>query len=112
MHRLLSLLLLTSLAAASSAAGQAVPLQVGISVPGELGPDDKHTYEIELGADQFVYGIADQRTVDLVVTVYGPDGERLGRWDGPARGPEMFQFDTEAAGVHRVEIAPFEPCAG
>ncbi|NIM51816.1 MAG: serine hydrolase [Gemmatimonadales bacterium] len=112
MHRLLSLLVLTSLAAVSPAAGQAVPLQVGIPVPGELGPDDKHTYEIELGADQFVYGIADQQTVDVVVTVYGPDGERLGRWDGPARGPEMFQFDTEAAGVHRVEIAPFEREAG
>jgi CubicO group peptidase (beta-lactamase class C family) len=101
-----------TLAAASPAAGQAIRLQLGTPVAGELPPDGKHTYEIQLGADQFVYGEADQQTVDVVVTAFGPDGERLGRWDGPARGPETFLFDTEAAGVHRVEITPFERESG
>lgn len=112
MRRLSFLVLIIALTATSPAAAQAIRLQVGTPVPGELTADDLHTYEIQLGADQFVYGEADQRTVDVVVTVYGPDDERLGRWDGPARGPEPIQFETETAGLHRVEITPFESGKG
>ena len=112
MRRFAYLAVLLSLAATSPAAGQAVQLERGTPVPAALGPDDKHTYEIQFDAEQFVYGFADQQTVDVVVTVYGPDGEPLGNWDGPGRGHEMFQFDTEAAGLHRVEITPFERESG
>jgi CubicO group peptidase (beta-lactamase class C family) len=112
MRRFPHLAVLLTLAVTSTAAGQAVQLQRGTPVPAALGPDDKHTYEIQLDAEQFVYGFADQQTVDVVVEVYGPDGERIGNWDGPGRGPENFQFESEAAGVHRVEITPFERASG
>jgi CubicO group peptidase (beta-lactamase class C family) len=112
MHRFSSILVVMTLAVTSPAAGQVTRLELGTPIAGELTPDGKHTYDIPLDADQFVYGEADQQTVDLVVTAYGPDGERLGSWDGPARGPEIFQFETEAQGVHRVEITPFERESG
>ncbi len=111
MRRLLTGLFL-SLAVTAPAFGQAMQIEPGSPVPGELGADDTHTYEIQLGAEQFVFGAADQQTVDVIVTVYDPDGERVGRWDGPAHGLEQFQFDTEAAGRYRVEITPFEHGTG
>ena len=113
MRRLLSTLLFTSLVLVSTALGQtSTRLQQGTTVSGDLEPNGKHTSELTLAAEQFVYGEADQQTVDVVVTVTGPDGKRVGRWDGPARGPEPFQFDTEAAGTYRIEITPFEDGAG
>ena len=113
MRRLLATLLFTSLVLVSTALGQtSTRLQQGTTVSGDLEPNGKHTYELTLAAEQFVYGEADQQTVDVVVTVTGPDGKRVGRWDGPARGPEPFQFDTEAAGTYRIEVAPFEDGAG
>ncbi|HEX9728268.1 MAG TPA: serine hydrolase domain-containing protein [Gemmatimonadales bacterium] len=110
--RCLIAVFLLSLVVASPGAGQATQLRPNTPVAGELGGADKHTYEIRLGADRFVYGEANQQTVDVIVTVLGPDGEQVGRWDGPARGPEPFQFDAEAAGVYRIEITAFENASG
>lgn len=51
-----------------------VPKQI---VSDSLSTGDAHTYTVDLQADQFVYGEANQQTVDVVVTIYGPDGTRL-----------------------------------
>ena len=32
----------------------------------------------------------------------------MGTFDGPARGPEQFQFETAKAGLYRISVAPFE----
>ena len=112
MGRPFSTMLFLTLVLSASVAGQATQLQTGTPVPGELTAADTAVYEIELGADYFVYGEADQQTVDVVVTVHGPDGDELGQWDGPARGPEPFQFETEAAGSYRITVAPFEDQTG
>ncbi|MGD8727941.1 MAG: serine hydrolase [Gemmatimonadales bacterium] len=112
MHRLLISALISSLAFNASAAGQAAVLQVGTPVHGELATADTNVFEIELGAGYFVYGEADQQTVDVVVSVIGPDGEEMGQWDGPGRGPEPFQFETETAGVYRITVSPFEDEVG
>lgn len=86
----------------------ATPLAEGQSRSDSLATGDPHTYTVDLEADQFVYGEANQQTVDVVVTVYGPDGNTLDAFDNPARGAEPFQFSTDAAGPHRIEVTPFE----
>lgn len=88
---------------------------VSAQEPRRLGPGDSfeaslqaeatHAYTLELSAERFVYGIVDQRGVDVAVTVTGPDGGPVGRFDVPNRGPEPFHFTSEAAGVYRVEVA-------
>ncbi|MGK7311427.1 MAG: serine hydrolase domain-containing protein [Candidatus Longimicrobiales bacterium M2_2A_002] len=77
-----------------------------------LGPEAVDTFTIDLEADQFVVGEADQQTVDVAITVYGPDDEQLASFDVSARGPEVFQFDTETQGRHRIHVAPFERQTG
>lgn len=96
--------------AEQAAAG--APLAVGDPVEGALEAGGSESYSIELAAGRFVYGRAGQVTVDVVVRVFDPSGERIAEFDGPARGWETFQFDTEQAGTYRIEIAPFEGAEG
>jgi len=113
MKQLLSAILLLSFAATLPVRGQeATPLEQDKPVERELAAGDKHTFEIVLSANEFVYGEADQQTVDVVVTVYNPDGHLLETFDSPARGPEPFQFKSEREGTYRIEVAPFKEETG
>ncbi|WP_412069045.1 serine hydrolase [Rubrivirga sp. IMCC43871] len=97
----LALIALASVASAQPA------LQLGEPVERALTASDAHAYPLDLPAGQFVLGAADQLTVDVVVTLTGPDGETLQVFDQPARGPEPFQFITETAGAYTLTVTPF-----
>lgn len=101
--------LLVLLAASASAQ---TPLAVGEAVDGTLATGDADVYTLALDARQFVAGAADQRSADVVVTVTGPGGDEVGRFDATARGDEPFQFDADAAGTYTVTVTPFEDEAG
>lgn len=109
--RLLAPLLLLALAGAAAAQAP-TPLTPGQTVADSLDADDTHAYTVALDAGQFVYAEADQQSVDVVITVLGPDGAQVKRVDASARGPEPFQFATDAAGAYRIEVAPFERQTG
>lgn len=96
--------------AAGQPADRALP--VAESTADSLGADDEHSYTIDLAADRFVYGVAEQHTVDVVIEVHSPDGSELARIDVTGEGPEPFQFETEAEGVHRLVVTSFEEDAG
>lgn len=87
-------------------------IRLGQSIPGTLTADAEHQYAFDLGANTFVYGQANQLTVDVIVTIRDPDGDQIGRFDGPGRGPEKFTFESEAAGRYVIEVTPFEEGAG
>ena len=74
----------------------------------ELLTGDTHVYGLTVEKDQFVFGEAFQSSVDVVVTVTDPDGDQVGAFDSPARGPEYFQFETEKPGLYRISVTPFE----
>ena len=113
MKQLLSAILLLSFAATLPVRGQeTTPLEPDKPVERELAAGDKHTFEIVLSANEFVYGEADQQTVDVVVTVYNPDGHSLETFDSPARGPEPFQFKSKREGTYRIEVTPFKEETG
>lgn len=113
MIRFPCVLALLVLAAAPLHGQEPIALTRGLTVEGELSRGDTIRYTAALGARRFVYGEADQRTVDVVVTVFGPDGRRLGAFDSPgARGPEPFLIRTTDAGTYRIEITGFQQAAG
>ena len=87
-------------------------LDIDRPVEGTLASDDAHAYTLDLPAGQFVLGHAFQRSVDVVVTLTGPDGDEIRAFDAPARGPEPFQFVTDAAGTHTLTVTPFEGAEG
>ena len=84
----------------------------GSAIERELASGDAHVYTLDLDAGAFVLGAADQHTVDVVVTLRGPDGERIESFDAPARGPEPFRFTTEVPGVHTLTVTPFRGAEG
>ena len=104
--------LFSSVVASCAWAQDATPLTIGEPITRDLGAHDAHAYTLDLDAGQFVYGDVDQQTVDVVVTVYGPDDAVIQAFDNPARGPEPFQFKTSAAGSYRVEVTPFQEQEG
>lgn len=102
---LLSALCAAILAVPDVHAQETTPLVEDTLVTRELGPDQTHTFQVELSADQFVLGNADQHDIDVEVRIVGPDAEVISEFDGPARGPEPFSFSTTAAGMYEVVIA-------
>jgi CubicO group peptidase (beta-lactamase class C family) len=66
------------------------------------------SYNLDLDANAFVYGYAEQHDVDVIVRIFGPDSTGLGQFDDPARGPEGFKFTTKVKGIHKVTVTPFE----
>jgi hypothetical protein len=87
-------------------------IKVGDSIQKSLTSGSVHVYNIELEPDHIVYGFVNQESVDVVVTVYNPEGVKTGEFDGPARGKESFQFVTKSGGVYRIEVSPFEEDKG
>jgi CubicO group peptidase (beta-lactamase class C family) len=83
-------------------------IAVGDSIQKTLTSGSIHAYNIELDTDHIVYGFVNQESVDVVVTVYDPEGVKTGEFDGPARGKESFQFVTKSSGMYRIEVSPFE----
>lgn len=87
-------------------------LAPGTEVKKTLALHRGDTFRLSLSEEAFVTGHADQISVDVVVTVLDPDHKEIARYDQPARGPELFQFTTQHAGVYRLVISPFRENVG
>lgn len=87
-------------------------LSLGEVVEGKLELEKPDTFYFDFGADTYIYGVCNQLTVDVVVTLYDSAGTSLGSFDGPAVGPEEFNFEISEAGRYMLEIAPFEEKTG
>ncbi len=85
------------------------PLVAGAAVERELAGDATHTYEITLGAGQFVHVVVEQQGLDAAVTVNGPDGTALAEVDSPngMYGPERMVLIAESSGVFRLVVTPY-----
>jgi CubicO group peptidase (beta-lactamase class C family) len=82
--------------------------EIGAVIVDSLAPGATHAFTLDVTAGSFARGAVDQVSVDVVVTVTGPDGARVARFDGPAEGEEFYAFDAEEPGTYRIEVAPFE----
>ncbi len=109
---LLSPLLLCLVAITPLSAQQAIRPERGKEIQRVLASGERHDYELDLGADQFIFGDVYQQSLDVVISVHAPDGTLVGEYDGPARGSEIFRFQTKAAGIYRITVAPFKEDSG
>lgn len=104
---------LALIVAAGPLAGQnGTPLPLGRALPGALTDGARHTYVLELADEAYVFGQVNQISVDVVVTILGPDGEEIADFDGPARGPELFSFSSDGGGKYVIAVTPFEEQEG
>jgi CHAT domain-containing protein len=83
------------------------PLEAGKPIEREMAGGQKHYYKIALEAGQYLHLIVDQRGIDVVVTLFGPNDKRIIRVDSPAnvaRGLEPVFAIAEASGTYRLEV--------
>jgi CHAT domain-containing protein/tetratricopeptide (TPR) repeat protein len=81
-------------------------LELGTPVERDLSGGQSHSYRILLAAGQYLHVVVDQRGIDVVVALYGPDGRALIEIDSPngAYGPEPLWWIGDATGAYRIEV--------
>ena len=70
-------------AATAQSDGEVRTLKAGEPVERELAGGGNHKYQIALSAGQLLRVVADQRGIDVVVALFGPDGKQLLEVDSP-----------------------------
>ena len=86
-------------------------LQPGSTVERTLGPNESHTYTIELTDEQYLQFVVNQHGVDVMVRVFAPTGKSLGDFDTPngAEGPENVSIVSITGGTYRIVVSPLDP---
>ena len=84
-------------------------LQVGNAVTRQISGGQTHSYKIAANAGDYLNVVVDQRAVDVVVSLFGPNGKKLLQVDNPngAFGPEPLVAIIDATGTYRLEIGTF-----
>lgn len=111
---LISALFLPALAPPARPQTVSVPApKAGESVERELKGGEAHVYEIDATANQFVRVVVDQRGVDVVVALVGPEGAKLLEVDrlNGSNGPEELFWLAAGSGKYRLEVRALEQSA-
>ena len=104
---LLTFLLFAHLAASSSFSSEPAMLRLGQPIQRTMASGGRHDYHLELPRDRHVLLEVDQLGVDVVVRVFGPDGEQLVVVDQLGeRGAETVSLATRDSGDYRIEVTP------
>lgn len=97
---------------AASRANQGEELPTLVSnqpVTKELSASDPHEYQFSLAAGEFLHIDVEQVSVDAVVELLGPTGNKLTEVDNPNEtlGVETLYWVTEAAGTYRIRVRAY-----
>jgi CHAT domain-containing protein/tetratricopeptide (TPR) repeat protein len=88
-------------------------LELGKPVAQELAGVATHVYGLNLTAGQFVHVIVEQRGIDVIVLLIGPDGKKIVEVDSPngTQGTEPLFVIAEVTGRYRLEVRSLEKAA-
>jgi hypothetical protein len=88
-------------------------LEPGKPIERAMAGGEAHDFNVSLKSGHFLHVVVDQRGIDVVVRLFGPDGKRIAEVDSPDgdRGPEPVQVVAAASGDYRLEICPLEKAA-
>lgn len=94
---------------AAQAAASVGSLEVGKPVERELARDEVHTYHLTFASGQYVDLTFSRRGIDLIATVFGPDGNKIAEANSKGRLDQtVILFVTERAGSYRLEVRSAE----
>jgi hypothetical protein len=82
------------------------PIEPGKPIERELAGGQSHAYQITLSAGQFMKVIVEQRGIDVVVGLLGPDAKQIMEFDSEIRsqGQETVWQVAEVAGSYRLNV--------
>jgi CubicO group peptidase (beta-lactamase class C family) len=83
-------------------------LKIGKITKSEIEPPDVHRYKVDLKRNDFCALVVQQKGIDLMIRLIGPDGDILRDFDSPNGrwGAEFVSHFAEAGGIYTVEIRP------
>lgn len=89
-------------------AQDATRLESDTLIERELAAGEAHHYAIALDSGWFAFIAVEQRGIDVIVRVRGPDGTPVAEVDSPngTRGIEPVLLFTELDGDYRIEVSP------
>src|SRR5678816_112678 len=72
----------------------------------EMRGGETHSYRVSLKTGQFLFATVEQKGIDVVVVVFGPEGKQISESDSPNDrwGSEPIQLIAPAGADYRVEI--------
>jgi CHAT domain-containing protein/Tfp pilus assembly protein PilF len=81
-------------------------LDLGKPVERELAGGQSHSYQITLARSQCLSVIVEQRGIDVVARLMGPDGKQIAEFDSEIRkrGQEVVSHVAETAGIFRLNV--------
>lgn len=97
----------TSASVLNQGQGDVRPLEPDRPIERGLAGGEAHTYEIVLGAGQFLHVIVNQRGIDVVAEVFSPGEKELVKVDSPngTQGPEPVFLIAEETGTYRLRVS-------
>ena len=83
-------------------------LITGKPVSTSIKQGEKHQYTVNLKAEQFAFFKLVQKGIDLIITTYDPEGNKIEDFDSPngKNGPELITIITGKKGSYRLEVRP------
>ena len=86
-------------------------LKKGESISAVFGEQESHRYQLQMDKDQYALLQIMQKSLDVIITAYGPDGKILGLTDRAygSSGPEYVTLISDKAGTYELEVKPFDP---
>jgi tetratricopeptide (TPR) repeat protein len=84
---------------------EARKLKLGESVEQVLAGGETHLFQIKLKKNEYLQATVEQRSIDVGVTLIGPDGKPVGKSDSFISGTELIMAVAEAAGIHCLEVS-------
>jgi CHAT domain-containing protein/predicted negative regulator of RcsB-dependent stress response len=79
-----------------------------VSLPGEIAGGDFQDYTVQLVAGQYVRVLLAKQDLNLSVTLYGPDGQRLFEIQSKRYGPLYLSFVAETTGSYCLRARSME----
>lgn len=65
-----------------------------------------HSYRVMLTTGQYLRLLVEQKGIDVIVRLLGPDGQKLREVDNGSTGKETVFMVVESSGEYRVEVRP------
>ncbi|MCA1634265.1 MAG: hypothetical protein LC802_11375 [Acidobacteria bacterium] len=88
--------------------GKSVTLRQGEIIARQLSNEEAHSYLVPLAGGQLLSLSAEQRGVDIVLTLYGPGGERVAeghsQFSANVSEPLFFTMIAETSGVYCLKV--------
>jgi len=94
---------------AQNSTSESTPLELGRSIEANLAGGQSHEYHFSLQTGQYARVLVEQRTINVRVAVFGPDGKEVFAADAFDIGtPEPVELIAVATGIHRLRVSSSE----